>query len=30
MKMDDNNILRFYDQGTVLLEVDYGATDVEQ
>jgi hypothetical protein len=30
MKMDNQNILRFYDKGTVLLEVDYGASDVEQ
>ncbi len=30
MKMDDQNMLRFYDQGTVLLEVDFGASNVEQ
>lgn len=30
MKMDDQNMLRFYDNGTILLEVDYGESDVEQ
>ncbi len=28
MKMDDQNMLRFYDNGTILLEVDYGESDV--
>ncbi|QRE73871.1 hypothetical protein [Methylobacterium aquaticum] len=30
MKMDDQNMLRFYDQGAVLLDVDFGISNVEQ